>query len=209
MSGCHELGAREVQTCGVMLFWLASQRSERVSWTSGWWTLPPFFGTSTRSSHSGKPFDDVLLQEALRADAAGKALHGDGTAAMCGSMTRRDRLVVGGELALRDAVVREQQLLGMRDHGDLSHDVARGLVGAEAEQARVAQLAVHRPLDERHLHDDLRPHPVRAHARQPVGLRERRRRDLERVEPRAQVEQELGVEAGADLAGEDEVVASK
>ena len=32
-------------------------------------------------------------------------------------------------------------------------------------------------------------------------------RDLERVEPRAQLEQQLRVEAGADLAGEDEVVA--
>ena len=30
--------------------------------------------------------------------------------------------------------------------------------------------------------------------------------DLERVEPRAQVEQQLGVEAGADLAGEHEIV---
>ena len=41
----------------------------------------------------------------------------------------------------------------------------------------------------------------------PMALRERRLRDLERVEPRAQVEQQLRVEAGADLAGEDEVVA--
>ena len=41
----------------------------------------------------------------------------------------------------------------------------------------------------------------------PVALRERRRGDLERVEPRAQVEQQLRVEARADLAGEHEVVA--
>ena len=67
------------------------------------------------------------------------------------------------------------------------------------------QLAVHRPLGERDLHDDLRPHPVRAQARQAVGLRERRRRDFELVEPRAQLEQQLGVEARADLAGEHEI----
>ena len=54
----------------------------------------------------------------------------------------------------------------------------------------------------RDLHDDLRPHPVRAQARQALGLRERRLRDLERVEPRAQVEQQRRVEAGADLPGE-------
>ena len=78
----------------------------------------------------------------------------------------------------------------------------------DAEQPRMAQLAVHRPLDEGDLHDDLGPHPVRAQARQADapcvngGFG-----DLERVEPRAQVEQQLGVEARADLAGEDEVVA--
>ena len=71
----------------------------------------------------------------------------------------------------------------------------------------MAQLAVHGPLDECDLHDDLGPHPVRAQARQSRGLRERRLRDLESVEPGTQVEQQLGVEAGADLAGKDEVVA--
>ena len=69
----------------------------------------------------------------------------------------------------------------------------------------MAKLAVHRPFDEGDLHDDLGPHPVRAQARQPDGLGERRLRDLERIEPRAQVQQQLRVEARADLPGEDEV----
>ena len=41
----------------------------------------------------------------------------------------------------------------------------------------------------------------------PTASRERRRRDLGRVEPRAQIEQQLRVEAGSDLSGEDEVAA--
>ena len=55
-SGVNRAGTRDVQTCGVMQFWFASQRSDRVSVTSGWWTVPPFFGTSTRRSHAGIPF---------------------------------------------------------------------------------------------------------------------------------------------------------
>src|SRR5262249_55565398 len=73
-------------------------------------------------------------------------------------------------------------------------------------QARMAQLAVHRPLDERHLHDDLRPHPVGADAGQARAAGERRRRNLERVEPRAQIAQQFRVEAGADPSGEHEIL---
>ena len=69
------------------------------------------------------------------------------------------------------------------------------------------QLVVAGPLDERHLHDDRRPHPVRAQLRQALRDRERRLRDLDRIETLAQIEQQLGVEAGADLSGEHEVVA--
>ena len=109
----------------------------------------------------------VLLQEPLLADAGGIALHRDRPAAEVRQHHRRDRLVVGGQLALGDAVVREQHLLGMRDHG-VSRTTSRAALSiADAEQARMAQLAVHRPLDERDLHDDLRAHPVRAQARQP------------------------------------------
>ena len=63
----------------------------------------------------------------------------------------------------------------------------------------MAKLAVHRPFDEGDLDDDLRTHPMRAHAWQPDGLRERRLRDLERIQPRAEIQQQLRVETGADL----------
>src|SRR5580700_8034652 len=69
------------------------------------------------------------------------------------------------------------------------------------------QLAVHRPLDEADLYDQLRTYPVRAQARQPLRLREGRCRQLDRVESRAEIEEQLRVEAGADLSREDEVVA--
>src|SRR3984893_1626840 len=69
------------------------------------------------------------------------------------------------------------------------------------------QLAVHGPLDEADPHDQLRTYPVRAQARQPLRLRERRYRQLDRVESRAQIEEQLRVEAGADLSHEDEIVA--
>ena len=65
----------------------------------------------------------------------------------------------------------------------------------------MAQLAVPGPLDEADLHDNLRTHPVRAQARQPLGLRERRLRNLERIQPRAKIQQQRVVEAGADLSG--------
>ena len=55
MSGSRMFGARVVQTCGVMLFWLASQSNDRASRTTGWCTVPSFFSTSTRSSHAGNP----------------------------------------------------------------------------------------------------------------------------------------------------------
>src|SRR5262245_20016721 len=86
-------------------------------------------------------------------------------------------------------------------------DLARRLVVTDAKQARVPELAVHGPFDERDLDDDLRPDPVGAQARQAAGFRERRTGNLEPVEPRAQIEQELRVEARADFPGEDEVAA--
>ena len=123
--------------------------SERVSVTSGWWTVPSFFGTSTRSSHAGKSLRDVLLPEALLADAGGIALHRDRPAAEVRQHHRRDRFVVGGQLALGDPVVGKQHLLGMRDHALLpARRRAPRLVEAHAEQPRMPQLAVHGPLDE-------------------------------------------------------------
>src|SRR2546426_2870809 len=43
-----------------MQFWLASHSRDRESVTRAWRTVPPFFGISTRSSHSGNPFATSL-----------------------------------------------------------------------------------------------------------------------------------------------------
>src|SRR5882762_4530471 len=71
----------------------------------------------------------------------------------------------------------------------------------------MAELAVHRPLDEGDVHDDLGAHPMRAEARQPFGPGEWRRRDFQVIKPRPEIEQHLRVETGADLPGKDEIVA--
>jgi hypothetical protein len=39
------------------------------------------------------------------------------------------------------------------------------LVGSDAEQPWMAEFAMDRPFDERHLHDNHWPHPVRSHTR--------------------------------------------
>src|SRR5215470_9615762 len=70
----------------------------------------------------------------------------------------------------------------------------------------MAQLAVHRPLDEPDLYDDLGTDPV-AVAREALPLRKRRLVDGDRVEAPSQIEQEFGIEACADFSCEDEVVA--
>ena len=66
----------------------------------------------------------------------------------------------------------KQHLLGMCDHVSFPATTSRRArpcrYGRRA--AAMAQLAVHRPLDEGDLHDDLRPHPVRAQARQAVAF---------------------------------------
>src|SRR5438552_3720234 len=82
---------------------------------------------------------------------------------------------------------------------------ARVLIVANTNEPGMPQLAVRRPLDERHLHDDVRPGPVCAQAWQSFRLGERRRRCLDRIEAAAQVEQKRRVETGADFPGEDEV----
>ena len=71
MSGRLRSGTRDVQTCWVMVFWFVIQSSDRLSVTTGWRTTPPFFGTSTRSSHSGKPFETSFCQNPFFAMPAG------------------------------------------------------------------------------------------------------------------------------------------
>src|SRR5262245_277075 len=73
----------------------------------------------------------------------------------------------------------------------------------------MTQFAVNRPLNERNLHDDLRPDPMCAKPRESAGLREERLRDFEFVQACPKVQQELCVEAGSDLAGKHEVLMIK
>jgi hypothetical protein len=79
------------------------------------------------------------------------------------------------------------------------------LVETQAKQTRVAKLAVPCPLHECDLDHDFGPHPVHVQPRRSQRFREGRRRHLECVQPPAQFEQELGVEAGADFAREYEL----
>jgi hypothetical protein len=70
----------------------------------------------------------------------------------------------------------------------------------------MTQLPVPRPLDEAGFHDDLRTHPVRSQTWQSLRLRKRRRRNLEGVQPPAEVQQQRIVEAGAELPGKAEIL---
>src|SRR5262249_54199890 len=63
-----------------------------------------------------KPLGDVLLHEALLVDARRITLHGHRPAAQMRQHHRGHVLVVVRELALGDAIGREQHLLRMRDH---------------------------------------------------------------------------------------------
>src|SRR5262249_36499172 len=64
----------------------------------------------------GAALADILLPEALRADAARVALERDWTAPDVGQHRGSDRLVVRGQLALGDPVVGEEHLLRVRYH---------------------------------------------------------------------------------------------
>src|SRR3954466_12719415 len=69
----------------------------------------------------------------------------------------------------------------------------------------MAELSVYGPFDESDGDDDFGTHPVGAQPRQAVRPRERRLRDLDRVKPAPQIEQQLRVEAGANLTCEREL----
>src|SRR5262245_51933255 len=69
------------------------------------------------------------------------------------------------------------------------------------------KLAVDGPFDERHLNDEIRSDPMSMEARQTFGPRERRRRNLDCVEPGAKRQEQLRIESRTELARKDEVVA--
>jgi hypothetical protein len=112
-SGTSRRGTREVQMCCVTVFWFVIHSRDRTAVTIGWCTTPPFLGTSTRSNHSGKP-RDVLLPESLLADAGRIPLHRDRPPGQVRQHDGGHRLVVGGQVALGDPVLREENLLGVR-----------------------------------------------------------------------------------------------
>ena len=62
------------------------------------------------------------------------------------------------------------------------------------------------PLDEGNPHNYLGTRPMRPNARQPDGFGERGPRDLERVEPCPEVQQQPRIEARANLPGKNELV---
>src|SRR6185369_345866 len=70
----------------------------------------------------------------------------------------------------------------------------------------MAKLAVHGPFDKPDLHLDFRPHPVCAHTRQTNSTRERWFLDLQLVELRTQIQQQLRIESGSNLSGKNEIV---
>src|SRR5687767_14467673 len=82
----------------------------------------------------------------------------------------------------------------------------RRLVGAHAEQTGMPKLAVYRPFHERDRNDDFGSYPVHVEPRQTDRFGEGRLGALESGKTLAEIEQELRVEASADLTGEDEVV---
>src|SRR2546426_323203 len=101
----------------------------------------------------------------------------------------------------------ERLFVQSRSASLFSYHFACRLVVAHAEESGVAELVVPGPLDEAYLHDDLRTHPVGAHAWQADGFGERRRLCFDVIELGAEVEQEFGIKTGADLSGKDKVVA--
>src|SRR4051812_21228303 len=65
----------------------------------------------------GKAFFHIFLEEAVSTDAAMVSLHRDGPPAYVRQHIRRNELVIRREFALGDPVLREHQLLRMRNHG--------------------------------------------------------------------------------------------
>ena len=122
-------GARDGHTCSVMLFWFASHCSERAIVGQRVVDRAALLRRLDALQPRREALAHVLLDEPLAPDAVRKALHRDRRRRRCGSITGATGVVVRRELALGDAVVGEQHLLGMRDH-------ARSLVGPRAPPCR-------------------------------------------------------------------------
>src|SRR6185503_8381101 len=92
-----------------------------------------------------------------------------------------------------------------RSYGLLTNYFARILIVTYSQQPRVTKLVVVGPLDEADLDDYLWLDPMGAQAREADGFGERRLFDFDLIELASQVEEQVSIKAGADLAGEDEV----
>ena len=173
----------------------------------------------------------VLLEEAFAGAAAGTADQGHRPVRRIDHDQRLDRRVIIGEILLGQAELGEDHAFGAADFdaevlavasrfalgfvcfsrllqmlGHFAHDLLRRLVLAQPNEARVPQDAVVGELGEGDFGDELRLDPVRALA---VGARhlDRRLVDRERLHPLHQLLDQLGVEAGADLADIGELAA--
>jgi hypothetical protein len=74
-----------------------------------------FLGTSTRSSHDGNPFDTSFCQNPFLPMPDGYRSIVTGPAAQMRDDDWRERFVVRGKLPLGDAVIGEEDLVGMCD----------------------------------------------------------------------------------------------
>ena len=95
----------------------------------------------------------------------------------------------------------------LTDRRLFSDHIAGVFVLTHTEQPRVPKLVVIRPLNEADLHDDLGLDPMGAQAREADCFSKRRLFDCDLIELASQVEQKVCIKAGADLAGEDEIIA--
>ena len=68
------------------------------------------------------------------------------------------------------------------------------------------QLAVNRPLNKSDLHDDVRPNPVSANARQAGSLGEGRSGDLDPIQTFPQLTQHLRIESGSNFPRKEQIV---
>src|SRR5438552_305545 len=174
---------------------------------------------------------EVLLVEAAPEHAVGAALRGQRAIAKPWTQLRPEAVVEPRHVELRDPVVGPPHLRRIADEhaGDtgiaagtaqrvfqpgqdprLSSNLTRApgafgriLVGAQAEERRLAELVARGPLRVRDLGDELRPHPGGTAA--PGRRREWTARRAQAREPRAERRQRLAGVAGADLADEPEL----
>ena len=157
----------------------------------------------------------VLLKERLSADPVRTAHEGQRPVHDERLHDRPSLGVIVGEAFLRDALVGPIDAIGMGQrhaalrpfgrgvcgHGRLTHNLARGLILAQALKGRLTKQAVPGPAPEIDLGDEFGPNEAdlaRFSRREPLG--ERARPDAHRIEPREQRLGDGGGKPGADAS---------